>query len=382
MATGQKLNSGGWRYYGMNLAAFVCPVWGTPRVFRCQIPPDNFGNFDQDNYLGFGAFLLLVFFFFHVKDLFRRENLRKNWLLALILTGMTLFALSPQVRYMTTVLVEYEPGEIISWLGDTFRFSGRFFWSVWYLLVFFLLKTAGQVFGKKAWLILPIFLGIQIWDIYPLYMDKVNFFNSNNKPEGVVFLRSPEWAELARKYKNVFVFDYEGYEMAWYWAIKYRKNVNYGFLNRPTPKAKETVDAVRQQLMSGYIAPEYRDYFFLITPKLLQQINTMANIDPRVKELASHVRQIDGVNILEYSPELMSQSEEFMSRPIPVAHKYWSDQLIQTGSHRLYRLLPNNEKDYASILVMDGNRLILQWDSWGEERFQMQGDGWYHMVDK
>lgn len=380
LSTGQQLSSGGWRMYGMNLATFICPTWGVPRVFRCQIPQDQFGNFDYDNYLGFGVFALFVLFFFQVKDLFWRENLRKHWLLSLSLAGMFLFALSPQIRYMNATLVEYEPGKWISWIGDIFRYSGRFFWPIWYLLVFFLIKTAVSSFGKKAWLMLPVFLFIQIWDLYPLFLDKVNFFKTSNSSEGLMTLKSPKWEEFAKKYDNVFIFDFIGYEMGWKWAIRYNKNVNYGFLNRPTPKAKQTVDAVRQQILSGYISPEYSNYFFLLNPKVLTQIKELSKIDPNLQRIDSAIQNIDGVYVLEYSPEFEQLSQNFMSEIIPVAHQYWSENLIQVSPYRIYRPMPDGGKDYATILELNDENLHLQWDEWGREFFKRQDDGRYHLV--
>lgn len=380
LSTGQQLSSGGWRLYGMNLATFICPTWGVPRIFRCQIPQDQFGNFDYDNYFGFGVFILFVLFFFHVKDLFRRENLRQHWLLSLALAGLFLFALSPQIRYMNATLVEYDPGQWINWIGDIFRYSGRFFWPIWYLLVFFLLKTAGKSFGKNAWFILPLFLFIQVWDLYPLFIDKVNFFKTSNSSEGLVTLQSPRWEELAQKYDNVFVFDFIGYEMAWKWAMQYNKNVNYGFLNRPTPKAKEMVDAVRQQILSGYISPQYKDYFFVLNPKVMTQIEELARLNPDMQKIKYAIEQIDGVYILEYNPDFAEITQSFAQATIPVAHQYWSDHLSQVSPYRIYRLMPDGKKDYATILEFNNDVLNLQWDEWGKELFRRQNDGWYHLV--
>lgn len=378
LATGQKLDSGGWRDFALDLAAPICPRWGLPRFFRCPVPLGGL-DWDADNYIGLGIFILFCGLFFHVKDLFRRENLRAHWLLSLSLLGLILFAVSPQIRFMKIPLLDYDPGKYITWLGNTFRFSGRFFWPVWYLLVFFLIKTAGKVLKQKALYVLPTLLVIQIWDLSPLYLDKVKFFKDNNKPEGVVFLKSPVWEELAKKYPNVFVFDYKDFEMAWRWAIKYHKNVNYGFLNRPNPKAAETVDMVRQQILSGYISPEFKDYFFVLDRQLMEKVDFMATLDKQVKKIRDKIQLVDGANVLEYDPDIMNyKPENFEQKVISVVHKVWADDLIQISSHRLYRLLPDGRKDYASILELDKEKMVLLWDAWGKEEFKRQSDGRYY----
>ncbi len=378
LATGQKLDSGGWRDFAMDLSAPICPRWGSPRFFKCPSPLGEL-DWDGDNYIGLGVFILFCGLFFHVKDLFRRENLRAHWLLALSLLGLVLFAVSPQIRFMKIALIDYDPGKYITWLGDTFRYSGRFFWPIWYLLVYFLVKTAGKVLNQKAFYILPVLLVIQIWDLSPLYLAKVTFFRENNKPEGVVFLQSPLWDELAHKYPNVFVFDYKDYEMAWRWAIKYHKNVNYGFLNRPNPKAAEMVDTVRQQILSGYIAPDFKDYFFVLDSQLMEKINSVSAVDKKVKKIKDKIQLVDGVNILEYDSTFSNyKPENFEQKTIPVVHTGWASDLIQISSHRLYRVLPDNRKDYASILKFDKEKLIILWDAWGQENFKRQADGKYY----
>jgi len=381
MTTGQKLDSGGWRGFGMDLSSLICPTWGVPRFFICHLPSDEF-SFDYDNYLGLGVVILFCGLFFHVKDLFRRENLKKHWFIALLLLGFFLFAVSPQIRYMKTVLLDYNPGKYISWLGDTFRYSGRFFWPIWYLLVFFLVKTAGNILHKKATYVLFTVLMVQIWDISPLYVDKINFFRDNNRPDGFEYLISPVWEKLAQKYPNVFVFNFKEHEMAWHWAIKYHKNANYGFLNRPTPKAKQMVDKVRQQILSGYISPDFKDYFFVLDSQLLEQIDALAKIDPHVKKLKKKIQVVDGVHILEYDTVLLHEIPKFEKQFIPVNHKFWADDLVQESPNRIYRNLSEEERDYATILEKNNTHLILLWDSWGREDFQKREDGRYYYVEK
>ena len=65
---------------------------------------------------------------------------------------------------------------------------------------------------------------------------------------------SEEWDRLDKEYDNIFIFAHnENYRNMWRWAIKHKKNVNYGFLNRPSKKTMKLVEETKEQILSGYI---------------------------------------------------------------------------------------------------------------------------------
>lgn len=376
MTTEQEIASGGWRGLALNLTALFNPIWSRSQVFNTLTPKVDF---DADNYFGFGLLLLLLFLFPNVKDLFRRENLKKHWPLALLLLGFTLFALSSQVKWGKTVVLDYKPGAYIDWLGSVFRYSGRFFWPVWYLLAFYLIKTLGTKFPKKAWLILPALLAVQIWDLYPTYKMKQSFV-LNTKPY-VYPLKSPEWDRLTRQYDNAFIFAHnKNYAGIWRWAIKNHKNVNYGFLNRPSRKTHELVNTVREQILSGYLSKRFNNYFFVIDEDLMKRIDRAAQKNPAVAKLKSHIRRIDQYDILEYHPDL-EQNISYKTSFIPVSHRYWTADLIQISPYRVYRLV-DNRKDFATIVRYDDKMLVLDWDKYDTEEFKKGKDNRYHQVVK
>lgn len=377
MSTEQQIASGGWRSLSLNLTALFNPIWSKSRVFNTLTPK---ADFDADNYFGLGLLALLVLLFFEVKDLFRRENLRRHWPLALLLTGFFVFALSSEVKFINTTILDYKPGEVINWLGSVFRYSGRFFWPIWYLMAFFLIKTCAEKFPKKAYLILPALLVVQIWDLTPTYLSKKSFVDTT-KPY-VYPLKSPEWDRLTAQYDNAFIFAHnKNYAPIWKWAIKNKKNVNYGFLNRPSRKTHELINRVREQLLSGYIGKEYSDYFFVIDEDLMKRIDEVARINPAVAEMKKKIRKLDGVDILEYHPEFDAVVRTFTKRTIPTTHSYWSADLVQISPYRLYRQL-ENDKDYATIIRMDDSYLTLKWDRYDVEEFKREPDGRYHLILK
>ena len=376
MTTEQQIASGGWRGVCLNLTALFNPTWSRSQVINTLTPK---ADFDADNYFGLGLLLCLCFLFPHVKDLFKRENLRKHWTLSLLLLGFTLFALSTEIKLGTTVVFDYNPGTQINWLGSVFRYSGRFFWPIWYLLAFFLLKTLAAKFPKGAWLILPLILSIQLWDLYPTYKEKQKFVRTS-KPY-VYPLKSAEWDRITNQYENAFLFAHnKNYAGIWQWAIKNHKNVNYGFLNRASRKTEALVEKVQEQILSGYLSKEYSNYFFVIDEDLMKRINQAAPKNPDVARLKTFIRRIDNYDILEYTPEL-DRNVTYQTSTIPTAHRYWRNQLVQVSPYRVYRELDTGRKDYATILRYDDQFLTLSWDHYGVEEFKKEADGWYHQIN-
>lgn len=370
--TEQVLSSGGWRGLGLNLAALFNPIWSQSRVFNTLTPK---ADFDADNYFGFGLILLLLVLFPAVKRLFSSENLKRNAPLALLLLGFVLFALSSQIKLGTSVILDYKPGAVIDWLGSVFRYSGRFFWPIWYLLAYFLIKSFVQRFPKGAFLFLPLLLCVQIWDLYPNYKSKSDFVYISPK-EANPFI-SPEWERLNKEYQNVFIFAHnDNYRNMWRWAIKNRKNVNYGFLNRPSAKTQNLVNKTREEILSGYVSD--KSYFYLIDKDMMTAIDDSAKINPDVAKLKSFIKDLDGFQILEYSSELAKKNDEFKNSVIPVTHQYWQADLVQKSQHRISRDVDGKFTDFATILKFDDKELILKWDKYGVEEFEKEKDGRYH----
>lgn len=373
VSTEQNLASGGWRTLGLNLTALFNPIWSQSQIFN-TLTPD--ADFDADNYFGFGLLILLLVSFPSVKRLFSSENLKRNYPLALLLLGLTLFALSSQIKLGTAVVLDYKPGPLIDWLGNVFRYSGRFFWPVWYLLAFFVIKKFVMRFPKGAFVFLPLLLIVQVWDLYPTYKSKSDFlYISPKEPLPMV---SPEWDRLNKEYENIFIFAHnENYRNMWRWAIKNKKNVNYGFLNRPSKKTMKLVEDTKEQILSGYVAD--KTYFYLIDDPFMKTIEEASEHNPDVAILKGLIKNIDGFNILEYSEDLMKEREAFAEVKIPVKHRYWEDTVVQISKYRAYRDVDGKFTDYASIVKFDDKELILKWDKYGIEEFEKNAsDGKYH----
>ena len=175
----------------------------------------------------------------------------------------------------------------------------------------------------------------------------------------------------------VTINDNENYRHMWRWAIKHKKNVNYGFLNRPSKKTMKLVEDTKEQILSGYV--EDKSYFYLIDEPFMKTIKDSAKNNPDVAVLKEKIKTIDGFHILEYSDELMKERESFEEVKIPVKHRYWEDTVIQISKYRAYRDVDGQFTDYASIVKFDDKELILKWDKYGIEEFEKnESDGKYH----
>lgn len=372
--TGGELSGGGWRGLALNLTALFNPIWSKSQFFNTLTPK---ADFDADNYFGLGLLILVILSFREICGLFSKENLARHGLLALLLVGFFVFALSPQVKLGTVTVLDYKPGALIEWIGGIFRYSGRFFWPLWYLLAFFIITLCPKKFGKKAYIILPVVLLIQIWDLYPTYQMKSDFIRKA-KPVPVA-TDTMEWDQLAEKYDNVFIFAHnKNYRDVWKWAVRHNKNVNYGFLNsRATKKPEELVAKVKDEILSGYISDD--SFFYVIDEDLMKQIAEVAKVSSEVAKLKGKIRRVSGFDILECDETLKPVMMSFIPKILTVNHRYWKSDLVSTTPNRLYRLFDDGRKDYASILRND-DKLVLKWDRYGTEEFKKGSDGQYWQI--
>lgn len=375
-----KMNPGGWERYGLNLAALFIPGWSKPPIPWAD-PMAKIVNYDIDAYFGFGVFILIFLSLPAFKNLFKKETWVHHWQVILLIAGLFFFALSPRLRYNDTILFEYQPDTCLAWLGNTFRYSARFFWPIWYLVVFFVMKAFYTCWKKKAvWLLIPILI-IQLFDVQILLGDKIHFVNywNNNAHELQISWTENRWQQLVKKYPSFFYISHRGYEDLWRRAIKYHHNVSYGFLNRPHPKLNEYARNMRSQILSGYLDAAYKDYLLVLDEPTMEKMKKLSDINPAVRQLLSHVELVDKYNILEYQPGMEILSNRFDApMTIPAQHTGWKDNLIQISPYRLYRALPSKPDDYATIISFNKDELIIEWDEWGQETFKRGEDGVYH----
>ncbi len=154
----------------MNL---LSPLFGTnlarPRFFpgSPNLVLDATGlQIDGHNYLGLSQLLMLGFLIV-ARPARVLAFLRSNWIMALILAGMSVYSLSNVVWLGGHVILHYPLPAFIEPLTRIFRGSGRFFWPMGYALLF---SAIGFFLTRPhpAWrLALLLLLGLQYADTAP-----------------------------------------------------------------------------------------------------------------------------------------------------------------------------------------------------------------------
>lgn len=362
----QRASTGGWRLFGMDVLAPFVPIWSKSTFINNVLVTG--GQRDIENYLGVGVLILFVFFFKNIWALFSTQNLKKHALMAFILFGFFFFALSPKINIARHTVFDYNPGYFIDWLGGVFRYSSRFFWPIWYLLVFYLIKLCHQYFGKKAILILPLVLFIQLYDIYPTYIPKMKMVSYSTR---VKFpLKDPRWEKLMKKYDNIFVFkQYWLKNDLWQLAARYNKNINFGFLNRQSLKVNREVNRVQTEILSGYVSDP--SYLYIIDDDLIKKIKKRAPKNPAVQKLYDSLLKMDGYYVLEYSPDLFNP-KDFKPYQINASHPSWTGTLTVVLPGRIVRRYEAAEgirEDYGNIESLTNTELVVEWDQFSKERF-------------
>lgn len=167
MPMGQVSTEWGFGYYSMNILA---PITGGSYV---TIPDATMpGQYEGFNYLGMGVIISLFYAIYHL----HRDgwgSLKRHRYLAIALTLFACYALSNSIYFGTRQIAVINYPDFMSSLTSQFRASGRFFWPVGYILIFFSLLTLyKKVPGKTLPIVMLVLLCVQVGD---LKMQRGNF---------------------------------------------------------------------------------------------------------------------------------------------------------------------------------------------------------------
>ena len=185
----------GYGYFSLNLNQPFNPIsYGDiPWSRVMKVRPIVRGQYDAFNYLGFGVLLCLVLLAVYFVAVRRAKIikpalsiLRRHFLLALLIAGFTVYAVSNVVFYGGLMLFEYPLPEIASKITGLFRSSGRIFYAVYYFIFILCVWGILQICKHKkrlAPLLMTLFLAVQIWDISPGLMWKHEYFAAEQSYE-------------------------------------------------------------------------------------------------------------------------------------------------------------------------------------------------------
>ena len=206
MIPANAITTGGFGLYRMNLLslfnprddAFLINDWS--HILKNQ--SRGTGDFEGFMYLGIGMLLLALTGFLRCIESLQFNGVwrgvRKNSVLLLTATLLTLLALSNQIAFGSYELFHYELPGIVG----VFRASGRLFWPVFYLIYLFIFYLVIKNNKKNtARLVIAICLLIQIVDSGNIY-NQLRGFLSQAKPYESS-LQNPFWGKVANKYKKI-----------------------------------------------------------------------------------------------------------------------------------------------------------------------------------
>jgi hypothetical protein len=291
----------------MNLNALFNPIWTKSKIIPAPLGQGP-GNYEGDNYLGFGLLVLSVLLIPGAIRAFIRKPLvtGHRWLLAGC--GFLLFfALSYKIQLYDFTVFEYDPG-FTRKIGETFRNSGRLFWPCWYFLVFSLIGFLFRTQGNKAKYILVALAALQLYDLYPtMRLSHESIERWSKVPYRSAF-QSEAWDALFEKYSNVFivgdfVYGYENmqlYEALWYMIPTRKIRVNDVPFSIKTQSMKEA-KAEENLLKSGVISARLPEntIFIFFSRSFAESYLRHAPL------LSGHVKELDGVYYLLWNKDLV-----------------------------------------------------------------------------
>ena len=162
--------SGGYGVHRLNLLSLINPqgVSVVPTdLWSYILPPlpQGYGDYEGFNFLGAGSLLItLIGLFFLLKN--RIDSAYNKKIIPIIIASivLTLFAISNKIGIGTFTLEIWIP-EILVRVGHVLRASGRFFWPVFYLIIFGAIwVTVRSIGNKKSIIIMAVLATLQITD--------------------------------------------------------------------------------------------------------------------------------------------------------------------------------------------------------------------------
>lgn len=170
--------------------------------------PEVQGNFEGFNYFGLGALTFLFISLFQSKRLFflmRHEFVQKKYLV-FVLSLLFFFSLSNVITFARYPILSFSMPDWLIDLTSTFRGAGRFFWPVFYAILFFLMLAISTLYSNKsAVAIFALASILHISDSSYAWRQVKTFdtlYSNNYFPK----YSEGEWVRLREKHQSIRVF--------------------------------------------------------------------------------------------------------------------------------------------------------------------------------
>ena len=229
-------------------------------------PAGNAAAFEGFQYLGAGLLGLVLL----MLALSFRRGPRDQWILAVrdrlvillpALAVLTLLAIGPTIRWGGITRLQLHPDPALLALLDLVRASGRLFWPVAYVLVFFAVVGTYRLSRRTTTMVLGAALALQAVDMAPMFAAIRT--TTAEAGAGIVFKRTtdPRWDALIGRASAVEIEPPEPFrdlrlmeEVGWR-AIGRCRPMRYIYASRIPAATQARIDADRRLFMAGRLDP-------------------------------------------------------------------------------------------------------------------------------
>lgn len=246
--------------FDINSMNMLSPFLGTHLAGSLFLPSEMFKldatgcQIDGHNYLGISV-LLMIFWIV----IFKTKHLLKIFYthlpIVILMILFTIYSLSTTIYLTDKVIFTYSLPDFFNTITGTFRSSGRFFWSVGYMILFgSLLFIINNYKQKFITFLLLILLSLQYIDTKPHrdYLDEGTHRKAYYKVE------HKEWSQLVKSSNRIYLFptygcnvDYIDPLFVQYFAASQKKQYNTGFVARIRPNCQKKETILKQEFQSG-----------------------------------------------------------------------------------------------------------------------------------
>ena len=248
-------------------------------------------GFEGYNYLGLGMIILAIYGFISlivkhkgkcIKN-FRKYICSKKSIIPLLAISLlfTAYAISNKIAFNDKIIIQYGLPVFCKKIFSTFQSSGRFFWSVYYLLIFtvlFIITNKNKNKTISTIIIIAAFV-IQIIDISPL-INKWNIKNVEYNPP----IKEKVWDKIFQDFDKIAFYPalsqnynrIDDYVQFAYLAANNKKPINVGYVSRTNYKKvndyfetfEKNIDNENIDPKTVYVTiPQYFDRFYSLINK-------------------------------------------------------------------------------------------------------------------
>ncbi len=314
------------------------------------------------NYFGLGIICLIPLALWGLPRVWSelKPALLRHRFLVLAFVGLTILAISNNVSVGPWNLQIPLPQKIHE-LASIVRASGRMFWPVWYALVLLMIWMISRAYSKKiASIILVLACLIQIADTSAGWLPLRERLSTapSSTPPWIGSLKSPFWADAAKRYQAVEVIPLAPGQGQLHWQTLGAYAATYYLKTNAVYLARADAQKVASANQQTYLKMRQGQY----DPKTLYILGNEMVI-PALMHLKETdlLARIDGMNVL--APGWRACQE-----CVKVDKGEWASEMVPQGAVRSFIFNRNNAAT-SIFLLPSGWGNSEAWGTWSEGYF-------------